>query len=79
MKSLKNNISECIKLYLNDLNDYGDEIEDILLAEYVLSNFKTLLTESNEDPKILLTETIKKSTAEHKQVFKDFLEYLENI
>lgn len=79
MKSLKNNISECIKLYLNDLNDYGDGIEDILLAEYVLGNFKTLLTESNEDPKILLTEVIKNSTTEHKQVFEDFLEYLENI
>jgi len=79
MKSLKNNINECIKLYLNDLNDYGDGIEDIILAEYVLGNFKTLLTESNTDPKILLAEVINNSTTEHKQVFKDFLEYLENI
>ena len=77
MKQL-NNINEYITLYLNDLDDYGEENE-VLLAESVLNEFKTLITESKGDILTLLTETIQKAPKAHKQVYKDFMEYLENI
>lgn len=78
MKHL-NNINEYITLYLNDLEDYGDDNDDILLAESVLNSFKSLITESKGDVLTLLNETISKSPKSHKQVYQDFMEYLENI
>jgi hypothetical protein len=78
MKHL-NNINEYITLYLNDLEDYGDDNDNILLAESVLNGFKSLITESKGDVLTLLNETISKSPKSHKQVYRDFMEYLENI
>lgn len=78
MKHL-NNINEYITLYLNDLEDYGDDNDNILLAESVLNSFKSLITESKGDVLTLLNETISKSPKSHKQVYQDFMEYLENI
>ncbi len=80
MKYLKNNINEYIQLYLNDLEDYGDDSDNTLIAETVLNDFKMLLTESKEqDVTILLKEAIHNSRPVNRLVYKNFLEYLENI
>ena len=78
MKHL-DNINEYITLYLNDLEDYGDDNDNVLLAESVLNGFKSLITESKGDVLTLLNETIQKSPKSHQQVYQDFMDYLENI
>ena len=42
MKLIKENLNKYIDLYLNDLEDYGEDTE-FLLAESVLSPIKKLL------------------------------------
>jgi hypothetical protein len=80
MKYSKSNINEYIQLYLNDLEDYGDDSDNTLIAETVLNDFKMLLTESKEqDMTILLKEAIYNSRPVNRLVYKNFLEYLENI
>jgi len=80
MKYLKSNINEYIQLYLNDLEDYGDNSDNTLIAETVLNDFKMLLTESKEqDMTVLLKEAIHNSRPVNRLVYKNFLEYLENI
>jgi len=80
MKYSKNNINEYIQLYLNDLEDYGDDSDNTLIAETVLNDFKILLTESKEqDVTQLLKEAIHNSRPVNRLVYKNFLEYLENI
>ncbi len=62
MKYSKSNINEYIQLYLNDLEDYGDDSDNTLIAETVLNDFKMLLTESKEqDMTVLLKEAIHNS------------------
>ena len=41
--------------------------------------FTLLLVESNQDVPTLLREAITKSEHEQREVFEDFLDYLENI
>lgn len=77
MKPLKDNINEWIKLYLNDLEDYG-ESNEFLLAEQTLRGFSKLLVESNQDASLLLHETIAKSDEKQRKIYEEFLEYLEN-
>lgn len=79
MKYSKNKLHEYIQLYLNDLEDYGDEGDNILIAEIALSEFKTLLTESEQDILMLLNEAKKDSRPAYRVVYKNFVEYLENI
>jgi hypothetical protein len=80
MKYLKSNINEYIQLYLNDLEDYGDDSDNTLIAETVLNDFKMLLIESKEqDMTVLLKEAIHNSRPVNRLVYKNFLEYLENI
>ena len=80
MKYSKSNINKYIQLYLNDLEDYGDDSDNTLIAETVLNDFKMLLTESKEqDMTILLKEAIHNSRPVNRLVYKNFLEYLENI
>jgi hypothetical protein len=80
MKYSKNNINEYIQLYLNDLEDYGDDSDNTLIAEAVLNDFKMLLTELKEqDMTVLLKEAIHNSRPVNRLVYKNFLEYLENI
>ena len=80
MKYSKSNINEYIQLYLNDLEDYGDDSDNTLIAETVLNDFKMLLTESKEqDMIVLLKEAIYNSRPVNRLVYKNFLEYLENI
>jgi hypothetical protein len=78
MKPLKNNLNEWIQLYLNDLEDYGDSNADLLIAEHTLHTFSKLLVESNQDVPTLLREAITKSEPEQREVYENFLEYLEN-
>ena len=79
MKPSKSKLNEYIQLYLNDLEDYGDSQADLLIAESTLSTFKLLLVESNQDVPTLLREAITNSEHEQREVFEDFLDYLENI
>ena len=79
MKYSKDKLTEGIKLYLNDLEDYGDEGDNHALAEAALSEFTTILSDSEQDVNVVIREAIKNSPKEHKQVFKEFLEYLNHI
>lgn len=79
MKPSKSKLNEYIQLYLNDLEDYGDSQADLLIAESTLNTFKLLLVESNQDVPTLLHEAITNSEHEQREVFEDFLDYLENI
>jgi len=79
MKVSKNKLNEYIQLYLNDLEDYGDSQADLLIAESTLNTFKSLLVESNQDVPTMLREAITKAEHEQREVFENFLEYLENI
>jgi len=79
MKYSRSKLNEHIKLYLNDLEDYGDNHYDLVLAESTLHSFKRLLVESHTDVPALLREAISTSKPEQREVFKDFLEYLENL
>jgi hypothetical protein len=79
MKLSKDKINEWIQLYLNDLEDYGDSSADFMIAEHTLHNFHKLLVESNQDVSTLLHEVISKSKPGQREVYENFLEYLENI
>jgi hypothetical protein len=73
MKLSKDKLIENLQLYLNDLEDYGDEGE-FELAESILSPFATL-DEAEEN----IYEAIKsaaKTSPEHKQIVTEFLSYL---
>jgi len=78
MKLSKNNISETIQLYLNDLSDYG-ETSDLVLAESTLSPLKNLILESKSSVKDLLIETYNKGTKDQQSVIKDFTLYCKEI
>jgi len=78
MKYSRNKLNEHIRLYLNDLEDYGDH-HDLVLAETTLDSFRRLLVESHTDVPSLLRESINTAKPGQREVFKDFLEYLENI
>jgi hypothetical protein len=79
MKFSKSKINEYIQLYLNDLEDYGDESVDLLTEKLTLLNFGQLLVESHQDVLSLLREAVTKSNEEQRKVYENFLEYLENI
>ena len=79
MKFSKSKINEYIELYLNDLEDYGDSSADFVIAEHTLHSFHKLLVESNQDAPAMLREAIAKSNKEQREVYENFLEYLENI
>jgi len=78
MKLSKNNISETIQLYLNDILDYGDTSEYIL-AESTLSPLKNLILESKSSIKDLLTEVYNKGTKNQQSIIKDFTLYCREI
>jgi hypothetical protein len=79
MKISKEQLNEYIKLYLNDVEDYGDNNE-LIIAETTLSKLKNnLITESKFDLQQVITEAINKSQQKSKAVLTDFLIYIENI
>lgn len=78
MKVSKNNLSEVIKLYLEDTESYG-EASDLILAESILDPLKNLILESNMSVKDILNEAYKKASSPQKSIIKDFTIYLNNI
>jgi hypothetical protein len=79
MKLSKLQLNEYIKLYLNDLDDYGGDQDNYLLAEQTLSKFGNLLTESKQDVRRMLNEAITKSDKNTKEVYEEFLIYIQEL
>jgi len=79
MKISKEQLNEYIKLYLNDVEDYGEDNE-LIIAETTLSKLQNnLITESEFDLQQVITEAVNKSQAKSKIVLNDFLLYIENL
>ena len=78
MKLIKENLNKYIDLYLNDVEDYGEDTE-FLLAESVLSPIKKLLTESKNDGNQILESQLKKASTYEKEIIEDFMLYVENV
>jgi len=79
MKLSKPQLNEYIGLYLNDLNDYGCDQDNYLLAEQTLSEFSNLLTESKQDVRRMLNEAITKSDKNTREVYEEFLMYIQEL
>jgi len=80
MKKSKKQLDEYIKLYLNDVEDYGDEDGFNIIAEQTLSRLSNnLITEGEFDIDQVLTEAINKAQTKSKIVLEDFRIYIENI
>lgn len=79
MKLSKQQLNEYIKLYLNDLEDYGSDQDNYLLAEQTLTKFGNLLTESKQDIKSMLNEAMNKANKNVRYVYEDFLMYMQDI
>jgi hypothetical protein len=79
MKLSKPQLNEYIKLYLNDLDDYGGDQDNYLLAEQTLSKFGNLLTESKQDVRRMLNEAITKSDKNTREVYEEFLIYIQEL
>jgi len=78
MKLTNENLNKYINLYLNDVDDYGEETE-FLLAESVLSPIKGLLVEAKGDGNLILESQLKKSSTYEKEIIEDFMLYVENV
>lgn len=78
MKLSKNNLHECIQLYLNDVEDY-DSAEQHMLAESILKPINNLILESKTDPMTILLEMRNVANNVDKAVIEDFILYLGNI
>tara|TARA_R110000868_G_scaffold279233_2_gene539321 strand:- start:134 stop:370 length:237 start_codon:yes stop_codon:yes gene_type:complete len=78
MKLTNENLNKYINLYLNDVDDYGEETE-FLLAESVLSPIKGLLVEAKGDGNLILESQLKESSTYEKEIIEDFMLYVENI
>jgi|688.fasta_scaffold780452_2 hypothetical protein len=79
MKLSKRQLNEYIKLYLNDLDDYGGDQDNYLLAEQTLSKFGNLLTESKRDISSMLNEAMVNSNKNVREVYEDFLMYVQEL
>jgi hypothetical protein len=79
MKLSKPQLNEYIELYLNDLNDYGGDQDHYLLAEQTLYEFSNLLTESKQDVRKMLNETITNSDKNVKETYEEFLIYIQEL
>jgi len=78
MKLTNENLNKYINLYLNDVDDYGEETE-FLLAESVLSPIKGLLVEAKSDGNLILESQLKESSTYEKEIIEDFMLYVENV
>jgi hypothetical protein len=79
MKISKEQLNEYVKLYLNDVEDYGED-DELIIAETTLSKLQNnLITESEFDFQQVLIEAINKSQTKSKIILNDFLLYVENI
>lgn len=79
MKLSKQQLNEYIKLYLNDLEDYGGDQDNYILTEQTLSKLSNLLTESKRDIKTMLNEAMSKANKNTAEVYEDFLTYIQEI
>jgi len=79
MKLSRQQLNEYIKLYLNDLEDYSSDQDNYILAEQTLTKFGNLLTESKRDVKTMLNEAMSKSNKDVREVYEDFLIYIQEI
>lgn len=79
MKLSRQQLNEYIKLYLNDLEDYSSDQDNYILAEQTLTKFGNLLTESKRDVKTMLNEVMSKSNKDVREVYEDFLIYIQEI
>ena len=76
MKLSQDKIKEYIDLYLSDMNDYEDDIQNYETIEEILNSFKTTqLENNNENAMNTLIEA--SNNSEHKEIFKDLYEYIE--
>ena len=76
MKLSQDKINEYIDLYLSDMSDYEDNIQNYETIEEVLNSFKTTQLENNSENAInTLIEA--SNNSEHKEIFKDLYEYIE--
>jgi hypothetical protein len=79
MKISKEQLNEYIKLYLNDVEDYGED-DELIIAETTLSKLQNnLITESEFDVQQVIMEAINKSQTKSRIILNDFLTYIENI
>ena len=78
MKLTNENLNKYINLYLNDVDDYGEETE-FLLAESVLSPIKGLLVEAKSDGNLILETQLNESSTYEKEIIEDFMLYVENV
>ena len=79
MKLSKQQLNEYIRLYLNDLDDYGGDQDNYVLSEHILNKFGSLLTESKRDISSMLNEAISKADNNTRGVYEDFLLYIQEI
>lgn len=79
MKLSKQQLNEYIKLYLNDLEDYGGDQDNYLLAEQTLSKFGNLLTESKQDIRSMLNEAMSNANKNVREVYEEFLMYVQEL
>jgi hypothetical protein len=78
MKLSQEKLNEYIELYLNDLHDYGDDKNYIVLAESTLKSVKKLITEHKHDKidGMVLLEDLAK-THKNKIIFEDLRNYID--
>jgi len=78
MNTSQNKLQKYIELYLNDIEDYGEDTEYIL-AENTLNPLKQLLVESLDttDINIILSEAYKKASPVKQEIIKDFISFIE--
>ena len=79
MNVSQSNLHECIRLYLNDLSDYGTEDQNYVLTESTLNSLKQTIVESKQDISVLLEEILNKSTPEKQEILEDFMLYIKEI
>jgi hypothetical protein len=78
MNTSQKKLKECLRLYLNDIEDYG-EPEELMLAEAALTPFKTLLVESKSPTPKSLKEIYKNATPKNQVIIADFFSYYNNL
>lgn len=78
MKFSKNKINEYINLYLNDLEDFT-EGTNYVLVESTLNLLKPVLLESKKDTLDILKEVYNTSSPEKQEILKDFMLYIKEV
>lgn len=80
MKLTTENLNKLVELYLNDVEDYGNEGEKVI-AESILKPISTLLKENHNNELIpYLNEALNLTSNDiDKEIIKEFIEYIETI